>query len=279
MFHLPQILGEEFVGTVETAGTSTSFKPGDAVAGWIYGGGKAHDGAYAHYTLCHSRRCFSLPSSSLPWSTLGGIFMSMWTAWGSLFLAAQLAPNSVVLVHGATSSVGLFAILLAKDHACTVIATTRNPDKRAKLEAAGADHVLLESELGSSRLRELYPKGVDCILELVGPDQVLAFALPHLARHGSVVVTGVLSKEWAVEGFSPAAIPPTRKLTFYTMADEEEMALVPGVMAEAVRKVESGAWKADVFVSRVFEGLETVGEAHEYMEESRAVGKVVLVVP
>lgn len=39
----PKILGEEFVGIVELAGSGTDFRRGDAVTGFIYGGGKAHD--------------------------------------------------------------------------------------------------------------------------------------------------------------------------------------------------------------------------------------------
>lgn len=203
----------------------------------------------------------------------------MWTAWGSLFEAAQLKPNSAVLVHGGTSSVGLWAILLAKDHGCTVLATTRKQDKVEKLKQAGADHVLLESELDSG-VNHLCPNGVDCILELVGPDKLTTFTLANLARHGSAVVTGVLSRTWSMRNFSPADIPSTRKLTFYGMSEEEQEGLekVPRVMEEVVRKVESGKWRKEVFVSRVF-GLEEIGEAHEFMEENRAVGKAVVVVP
>ena len=204
--------------------------------------------------------------------------MSMWTAWGSLFEAAALQPHSTVLVHGGTSSVGLWAILLAKDHDCTVIATTRKPEKADALKAAGADHVLLESDLDAG-LHRLCPHGVDCILELVGPDRLLTFALPNLARYGSTVVTGVLSKSWSVRDFTPAEIPATRKLSFYSMGDDDAgLEKVPGVMEEVVRKVESGAWRKEVFVSKVF-ALEEVGEAHEFMEGNKAVGKVVVVIP
>lgn len=49
-------------------------------------------------------------------------------------------------------------------------------------------------------------------------------------------------------------------------------------MEAVVRKVESGRWRMEGFVGRVF-GLEDVGAAREYMEEDRAVGKVVVVVP
>jgi NADPH2:quinone reductase len=142
--------------------------------------------------------------------------MSMWTAHGSLFEAGQISKGSTVLIRGATSSVGVWACLLAKSHNCTVIATTRQSSKIARLESLGADHVLLEEDL-DTKLKKIAPRGVDCILELVGPDTLESFALPNLAKYGSVVVTGVLTKTWAMKDFTPALIPPTRKMTFSTV--------------------------------------------------------------
>jgi NADPH2:quinone reductase len=270
--------GEEFVGIVEQAGSSTKFTKGDHCTGFIYGGGKAFDGAYAEYVLCPSSRCFKLPQTTLSWDTLGAITMSMWTAHGSLFQAAQLTSGATVLIHGATSSVGVWAVLLAKSAGCTVIATTRQSTKIPKLQSLGADHILLEENL-SQQLRTLYPKGVDCILELVGPDTLTTLALPNLAKHGSVVVTGVLTKQWAMKEFTPALIPPTRKMTFYSLeAGREEEEGVEKVIEEVIRKVEGGEFRAEQFLDRTFK-LEEVGEAHGYMEESRAVGKVVVTVP
>lgn len=202
----------------------------------------------------------------------------MWTAYGSLFEAGQLTKGQTALIHGATSSVGLWAVLLAKDHGCTVIATTRKQEKATRLKTAGADHVILEHEL-SSKLKSIAPKGVDCLLELVGPDTIQSLALPNLAKHGSVIVTGVLTKQWAMKDFTPALIPPTRKMSFYSLAPgEEEDEGVERVVAEVVKKVENGIFKPDVFLDRVFP-LDSVGEAHEYMEESKAVGKVVVTIP
>ena len=84
--------------------------------------------------------------------------------------------------------------------------------------------------------------------------------------------------------FRPSRIPVTRKLTFHAVGSEDAEGLekVPAAMETVVRKVEEGkgAWRKEVFVDRVFGGgLEDVGKAHEYMEENRAVGKVVIVVP
>ena len=281
----PAILGEEFVGFVAEAGSSTDFQQGELVTGFIYGGGKAHDGAYAQYTICHKRRLYRLPAdaaSKLPMEVLGAIPMSMWTAFGSLFQAAGLTKGQTLLVHGATSSVGLWAVLLAKDCGCTVVATTRQEGKVAKLKASGADYVVLEDEL-EAEIPKLYPKGVDVVLELVGPDRVVPFALPKLARHGTVVCPGVLSNVWSVgPDFTPAMIPPTRKLTFYSTTnatalgeEDEELDAVEPVLADVIGKIEKGTFKPDHFLDKVFD-LQDVGKAHDYMEENRAVGKVVV---
>jgi len=142
----------------------------------------------------------------------------------------QLTRKSTFLVHGGTSSVGLWSILLAKDHDCTVIATTRKEEKAAKLKKAGADHVILEHEL-KDRMKQIAPDGVDCLLELVGPDPIEDFGLPNLARHETLVVTGVLTtcKQWSMKKFTPAMIPPTRKMSFYSM--EPGMEVREGVKA------------------------------------------------
>ncbi|KAG9668378.1 NAD(P)-binding protein, partial [Aureobasidium melanogenum] len=274
----PKILGEEFVGTVEEAGSETKFKKGELCTGFIYGGGKAFDGAYAEYVICPAQRLFRLPQTSLSWDVLGAITMSMWTAYGSLFEAAQLTNGTTALIHGATSSVGVWAVLLAKDHGCTVIATTRKQDKAEKLKSIGADHVVLEEEL-DNQVKKLAPSGVDCLLELVGPDTIESLALPNLAKHGSVVVTGVLTKQWAMKEFTPALIPPTRKMTFYSLEPgQEEAEGVEKIVGEVVKKVESGTFKPEHFLDKTFP-LEKIGEAHEYMEDSKAVGKVVVTIP
>jgi len=277
-FHInpPAILGEEFVGTVEVAGKETNFRVGDKVSAWVYGGGKAHDGTYAEYTLCLAERAVKF-ESTLPWDVLGGIPMSMWTAYGSLFDSAETKPGSVVVVHGGTSSVGIWAILLAKDKSCTVIATTRQPGKLEKLKAAGADHALLDDDSLVANVRALYPKGVSTVFELVGPDKLEKIAFPMLARHGACVVSGILTKVWALNDFTPAMIPPTRKLCFFTSTSNEDIEGAEVVLQDVIRKVESGLFKKEVYLDKVFK-LEDVGKAHEYMEENRAVGKVVITI-
>lgn len=275
----PRILGEDFVGTVERAGTACAdgFAPGDNVAGFHYGGGKAFDGAYAQYTLVHRRRCwrFTWPGV-VPWDVVGAVLCPMWTSHASLFNAGDTRSGDTILVHGATSSVGLWAVILAKEHGCTVLATTRQAAKADRLHAAGADHVLLEDELRRGAAQKIAPAGVRTVLELIGPDVVREVAFPVLAPRGSAVVTGVLSKAWAMKDFSPLLIPPTRRLTFYTMM-EEDVEEAGRVLQEVLDKVRAGVIKSERFLDKVFT-LEDVGKAHEYMEANKAVGKVVMII-
>ena len=283
----PKILGEEFVGEVEEAGGLTDFRYGEKVTGFVYGGGKAYDGAYAEFVVVHKRRLYRLPPTELPWHVLGGIPMSMFTAWGSLMLAGRLrerGPGATVVIHGATSSVGVWGTLIAKDRGDTVIATTRNPAKVDKLKKTGADHVVLESEL-DAELVKITPDGADVVQELVGPDQVERM-VQMCARYGSVVLVGPLNLVWKSQGLQPFAIPPTRNVSFYTMTNsglgsedaDSEPAFVEKVLEEVIHKVERGIFAPDVFIDKTFP-LAQIGQAHQYMEENRAVGKVVVTVP
>ncbi|KAB2573841.1 putative zinc-type alcohol dehydrogenase-like protein YogA [Lasiodiplodia theobromae] len=282
----PAILGEEFVGEVAEAGATTGFEPGEKVAGFIYGGGKAYDGAYAQYTVVHRRRCFRLPrETGLGWEVLGAMPMSLWTAYGSVVLCGRLrerGEGATVLVHGATSSVGIFAILLAKERGATVVATTRQEGKLARLKEVGADYAVLEEDIEKEVLGR-FPRGVDIVLELVGPDQIQR-GMGLLARYGTLVVTGILNLEWEATGFNPMKIPATRCLTKHAMTnagpgtEDDELDLVEPVLAEAIRNVESGKWPKEYIIDRTFE-LREAGAAHTYMEDNKAKGKVVMTIP
>ena len=291
----PTVLGEELVGVVEEAGSGTGFRKGEVVTAFIYGGGKAHDGAYAQYSICHKRRLYRLPfkvaddvEKRIGWDVLGAIPMSMWTAYGSLFEAGQLEHKrghgkATVLIHGGTSSVGIWAVLLAKDKGFRVAATTRKAEKLERLQSAGADYAILDEEL-EEKIPELFPRGADVVLELVGPDMVQR-ALSFTARYGTAVCTGVLTKEWDIRDFRPAMIPTCRNLSFYGMTnrgslgpDDEGLEIVEDVLKYVISKVNDGTFKKEVFFDKVLE-LKDIGAAHQYMEDNKAVGKVVVTIP
>ncbi|KAM5346054.1 hypothetical protein ACJ41O_009059 [Fusarium nematophilum] len=271
----PNIIGEEMVGEVEVAGSRTAFKSGDKVAAWIFGGGKAYDGSYAEYAISPKEAVVKL-ETSLPWDVLGGAIMSMWTAHGALDISAEMKPRSTVLIHGGSSSVGVWATILARDIGCTVIATTRNKSKVDRLKLAGADHVVLEEDLKTS-VPNLAPRGVDTWLELVGPEHLNPLAFSLTARHGSVVFAGILSLNFSMGEFSPTEIGVTQKLSFYTTMPEDYSETPGDFIQYVVDKIERGVFKPEIFIDRVFP-VEKIGEAHAYMESNQATGKVVITI-
>ncbi|EXJ87197.1 hypothetical protein A1O3_04156 [Capronia epimyces CBS 606.96] len=275
----PPIIGEEFVGEVVEAGAETGFAEGDRVAGWAYGGGKAYDGSYAEYTIAHHRRLWKLgpAAAEVGWDALGAIPMGLWTAYGAIFLAAETKPHDVVFVHGATSSVGLWGVLVAKDQGCYVIASTRQASKVQKLKDAGADWVVLEEELRDPKVvQAIAAKGVNTVLELVGLEALGPISMPVTKRGGTVVKCGILGKVWQMP-VGAGIVTAMRKLTTFTTLDED-YDHAARVLAETVEKVRDGKYKKEIFLDSTFD-LKDVGAAHQRMEDNAACGKVVLLVP
>jgi len=213
-------------------------------------------------------------ANDMDWDILGAIPMGLFTSYGAIFVSGETQPGDTILVHGASSSVGVWAILAGKSKGCTIIATTRQESKIQKLKDAGADYVILESDLkNQANLRKIAPKGVDTVVELIGLDQVETVTLPSLALHGTGVLVGILSNTWTLN-FNPMTIPITRKLTTFTTLDED-LELAKKVLNDTIERVKSGEYKPEVFLDKVFQ-LKDIGAAHEYMEANKAVGKVVL---
>ena len=287
----PAIIGEEFVGEVELAGDNTHFKPGDRVIGVYYGGGKAYDGCYAEYTLVHNNVCRSLPSADeltignaqgeVSWTALASFPGSAWTAWASLFQSASTTPGSTVLIRGATSSVGVWAIVLAKARGCTVIASTRQESKTAQLNALGADHTVIERskdgqpdyESMVADVLAITPNGAQTVLDLVDPSSFASFGFKVCANYGTLVPTGILGGSYKPVPFSPFMIPSTKKLAFhggFAVTDQLE---------ECFRDIALGLLDGKYDAKKIVAmevPLEEVGRAHDALEANQLVGKVVV---
>src|SRR5580700_6613877 len=153
-----QIGGMELAGTVESAGKSvTRFAPGDDV----FGGTLFKFGAHAEY-VCVPETQLAMKPVNLPLEESAAVFFGGMTVLG--FLAnASIQPGDRVLVYGASGSVGVFAVQLAKHFGAhvTAVCSTANLDL---VKSLGADQVLDYTREDFSKAGRVY----DMVFDAVG---------------------------------------------------------------------------------------------------------------
>ena len=77
-------------------------------------------------------------------------------------------PGETLLVHGASGSVGIAAIQLAKAHGLKVIGTAGSAEGLELVSKQGADHVFNHKETDYlEKIKQFFPDGLDLILEML----------------------------------------------------------------------------------------------------------------
>lgn len=263
--HLPVIPGIECAGEIVDPSDS-QFAVNDRVVALMGGMGRSFDGSYAEYALLPVTHVFSA-KINLEWTKLAAIPESFFTANGSLFECLQLAKSDVLLIHGATSALGLVAIQLAKTTGCTVIGTSRKKDRLAFLKEVGADIAVLDDEMLTKRIRAACPDGVTKVLELVG-----ASAVPEtskmLKKHGIICSTGQLGGN-ATSGFDVIKSIPNGVYLSSFYSNYPTQAVIDGIF----KRIQ--AYHLEPIIGAVF-SLADIAAAHEMMENNQAKGKIVI---
>src|SRR5579862_82705 len=269
-----EIGGIECVGTVHSD-PDGRFVPGQKVTALMGGMGRLINGGYAEFTRVAATNVVPLVSN-LAWEELAAIPESYATAWSGVCGNLAIARGQTLVVRGATSALGQAAINIAADIGARVIATTRNAQRGAALERLGASEVLLEAPELSKRLRELHPRGVDAVLDIVGNSTVLD-SLAMARRGGRVCVVGPLDHVDAIANFTPLFHMPHSGVHFSSFVSwsfgtpECPLAEIP--FQSFVDRVAAGTYKAKP--TKVFR-FEEIAEAHRLMESGRANGKLVV---
>lgn len=263
----PIVPGIECVGEVVNASDS-GLKENQRVIALMGGMGRSFNGSYAEYALLPVSHVFAV-DSDLDWPQLAAIPETFYTAYGSLVISLQLAPGETLLIRGATSTVGLAALQLAKAIGAKVVATTRSQSKAAMLREYGADDVITEGDNFSDRLLALYPKGVDKVLELIGAS-TLRESLKVTSFHGVVCHTGLLGGVFGLKNFDPIKeIPSGIYLTgFYSNRPTQKQ--IDDMMA----LIKAGNIKP--IIAKVFP-FSQIGDAHLLAEQRGQIGKIVIV--
>jgi NADPH:quinone reductase-like Zn-dependent oxidoreductase len=265
----PRVLGIECVGEI-ALDPEGQLQPGQKVAAFMGGMGRDFDGSYAEYTVLPRHLLYPF-ESTLSWQEAGAIPEMFQTVYGSLHLALKISTGETLLVRGGTSSIGMLAIQLAKRSGLSVTATTRKEENRDLLLNNGADHVLIDDGNLSGKIRNIYPEGVNNILELVGA-ATLKDSLHCAAAGGIVCMTGMLSEQWSIQDFAPMEfIPAAVRLTIY---DSGQLRVDQESFQQFIHDMEAGLIRLNA--GGVFT-LDEIVAAHQLMDSNAAGGKIVVV--
>ena len=261
--HTPIVPGIECVGEVADASDS-DLQVGDRVIAIMGGMGRSFDGSYAEYALLPATHVFRV-DTDLDWTSLAAVPETYFTAHGSLFESLRLEASDTLLVRGATSTVGMAAVQLAKAVGARVIAACRRESSFEKLQAAGADHCVIDDE----RLSEHpWAERPNKMLELVGI-KTLYDSLRTVTEPGYVCHTGNLGFVFTASDFNPIKdIPNGVYLTsFYSNYPTQ------AVIDDLFRLIRRGGIRP--LYSKVF-GMDEIATAHKLLETGGAGGKIVL---
>ncbi|WP_412024561.1 zinc-binding dehydrogenase [Burkholderia cepacia] len=266
------VSGIECVGIVKSC-PGGEFPTGAKVAALMGGLGRTINGSYAEYTCAPVSNVASI-ESDLPWAELAAIPETYATAWTCLFRNLALRTGQLLVIRGATSSLGQAALKMAVNARARVIATTRNPERFALLEQLGAERCEIERRDLSKHIDEA--RQIDAVLDLVGNSVVLD-SLAMLRRDGRACLAGWLGGLAPIPDFNPLLqMASGVHLSFFgSFVFGTPGFPLSDVPLQAIA-ADAAAGRLDVKPVRVF-GFGEIHDAHRVMEANEAIGKMVVV--
>lgn len=265
------ILGLEAAGEIVGLGDGvTTWRVGDRVTALCNGGG------YAEYVAVPATQCLPWPAgfdavqaASLP--------ETCFTVWANLFDIGRLAPGETVLVHGGTSGIGVTAIQLATAFGAKVYATAGSAAKCAACLDLGAVGVVnyREADFLDDIRAMTGGAGVDVVLDMVGA-RYTQRNLQVLKRGGRLVQIAFMQGSIASDlDLLPIMV---KRLTVTGSTMRPRTAQEKGAIATSLHKFVWSWLEAGSVRPIVFETVPwvNVSKAHQVMENSTHIGKIIL---
>jgi len=262
--------GLEIAGEIVAVGANvTRWQAGDKVMALTHGGG------YAEFCRVDESHCLTMPES-MTWVQAAAVPETFFTVWYNVFMRAGLRSGESILVHGGSSGIGTTAIQLAKAFNASVIVTAGTDEKCRFCEQLGADHAInYRTEDWEHTVLELTGgSGVDVVLDMVaGP--YMQKNIDVLGRDGRYVIIAFLQGPKA-ELNMRNVLGKRLTITGSTLRPQttaEKAAIASEISEQVIPLLESG--RVRPIIHATFP-LADARLAHELMESSQHMGKIVL---
>jgi putative PIG3 family NAD(P)H quinone oxidoreductase len=267
----PVTLGLEVAGDIMIA--SGRWRVGDRVCALLGGGG------YAEYAAVDARQVLPIPFAPEPdgldFVRAAALPETIFTVYANVFEHGALQRGETLLVHGATSGIGVAAIQMAKAAGARVIATARGAGKAAKARELGAD-IAVDTRVQDFGAIAKAAGGIDVSLDMVGAPYFAA-TLDALNPGGHIVYIAALG---GADLLVPVgAVMRKRAIitgsTLRPRSADEKARLAAAIERVVWPWIASGRVRA--IVDRTFP-LAQAAQAHAHLESGAHTGNVVLTV-
>jgi NADPH:quinone reductase-like Zn-dependent oxidoreductase len=258
-----KILGVDLAGTVDAVGTAvTRFAPGDEV----YGARGDKFAAHAEFACVAEDGFLAHKPATMTFEEAGTVFVGAVCSLHFL-RKAKVQPGERVLVHGASGSLGVFAVQLAKHFGAHVTAVSGSANVDL-VRSLGADEVIDYTAQDFTNGGPVHDVIVDVLGKAGFPRSLLA-----LKRSGRYLLVGVSGGLGAIVRvlLTGALVHLRGRARFVTgVADPKQADLV--FLQELI-----DAGKLRTVIGRRYT-LDEIVEAHRYADSGHKVGNVAVLI-
>ncbi len=269
----PFVLGHDGMGVVKEVGSAvTSVAPGDRVC-FCNGGIGGVMGTYAEAAVVPEGQLAKIPDG-VDDVTAASMPLVAITGWEAMHERADVREGECVLVHGGAGGTGHVAIQLARLRGARVAATVSSAEKAEVAADLGAELTINYRETDFVAAALDWSGGLQVGFDNAGPE-VLQRTFAAMAPYGRVVtLMGLAPDDDDQTAYNlNLTVHNVMMLTPMWKGMQTRLNEQAAIVRQALDLVAAG--KLSIRQAATFP-LAKAGEAHQFLEQGKAIGKVTL---